>query len=786
MTFCLEGFLCVRIGVAGSQSKEPGSAKDSVGCQSAAMNWFGRGRRHDDQEVKELAATVESSPAEVEAGVDYLADSPIERAKQDRFGRRSWAVRVAATIAAQRDASSLVVGIYGPWGDGKTSVLNLIHDTLDETTGVVPVRFNPWRLGDETEMFRGFFATLADALDEQTTSTAERVGQTLRDYGGLLVAVPVVGGALKEGAGAAGAKLSETSLAKQRKKIEDLLAKHGQRVVILIDDIDRLDKSEIQAIFRLVKIAADFKHTAYVLAFDHRVVANALAERYVNEPMHGASFMDKIIQLPLHLPPAPPDVLRGLALDTVNAALAQAEIDLSKEDAAAFVSAFDRAVAPRLTTPRGAKRYGNALLFSLPMIGGEVHPVDLMLVEAMRICYPSLYEWVRSHPQAVLGANSGSSGSEDPALAAIRTAVAAATAGLSDDDVARARTLLTTLLPRTESAWVNMQMGRDWEESWLRDKRIASKLYFRRYFTYAVPPGDVPDADLDALFTELDSGEPDIDRLILIASTVLDADGADTVIPKLAARIPSLGSSAAVRLAVIVVSLSDRFPDGPGFLALSPLERAAVLVRDLLGRLDVEKRGEFAATLMRDAQHLPFAVELIRWLRPQADRPDRAVLTMDACEAAGRILADRLLEVWCAGDPFTRLARKAAASLHVCAIYGDGDALRECLRAHIDDDITFALVLMRSFLGHSWSLDTGAPLAPEMSREGYEGLRDYVDPDWLFSRLQQSFGDEIGEGEEHSQQGTDVDLRIADQYARFHRADVDNENAGAEEAADPL
>jgi hypothetical protein len=632
-------------------------------------------------------------------------------------------------------------------------------------------------------MFQGFFATLADALDEQTASTAERVGLTLRDYGGLLVAVPVVGDVLKEGASAAGAKLSETSLAKQRKKIEDLLAKHGQRVVILIDDIDRLDKSEIQAMFRLVKIAADFKHTAYVLAFDHRVVASALAERYAAEPTHGASFMDKIIQLPLHLPPAPPDVLRTLALETVDAALAQAEIDLTKEDTAAFVSAFDRAVAPRLMTPRAAKRYGNALLFSLPMIGGEVHPVDLMLVEAMRVCYPPLYEWVRSHPQEVLGPYSSSGGRDQPALTALRTAVDAATEGLSADDAARARTLLTTLLPRTESAWDNKQWGSDWDELWARDKRIASKLYFRRYFTYAVPPGDVPDADLDALLAELDSGEPDISRLVSMASAALDTGGADTVIPKLAARLPSLGSNAAAHLALVVTGLSDRFPDVSGFLRLSTLERAAVLLRDLLGQVVVDERGDLAATLMRDAQHLPFAVELLRWLRPQDDHQDRAVLTMEACEAAGRVLAGRLLEVWCAGDPFTRLARKAAASLHVCATYGDGDALRDCLRRRIDDDIAFAFALMRSFLGQSWSMDTGVPLVPHMRREGYEALRDYVDPDWLFSRLQQSLGDGIGEGEEHSQRSVDEDSRLADQYARLHRADVDNAHAEAEESS---
>ena len=298
------------------------------------MRWFRRDTRPVEESDAGPVELSDISDAEEEDHADYVTDAPIDDAQHDRFGRRTWAIRVADTIAAQRDPASIVVGIYGPWGDGKTSVLNLIHDSLEKAAGVVPVRFNPWRLGDETEMFQGFFATLADALDERVASATERVGQVLRDYGGLLVAVPVVGGMLKEGTGAAGAKLSETNLAKQRKKIENLLAEHGQRLVILIDDIDRLDKSEVQAMFRLVKVAADFQYTAYVLAFDHRVVASALAERYA-EPAHGAGFMDKIIQLPLHLPPAPPHELRKLALEVVEAALSQAGIVLTEAEGSA-------------------------------------------------------------------------------------------------------------------------------------------------------------------------------------------------------------------------------------------------------------------------------------------------------------------------------------------------------------------------------------------------------------------------------------------------------------------
>lgn len=760
----------------GAAGRDCGVCRSGASTKVDMMAWFGRSKRRPvatDAAPAVDGATPAAPVSRITAATgsaDFVTDAPIDDVREDRFRRGAWARRIAETIAAQRDPASLVVAVYGPWGDGKTSVLNLISESLADASAVVPVRFNPWRLGDEAEMFRGFFATLADALDERVASATERVGQTLRDYGGLLVAVPVVGGALKEGAGAAGAKLSETSLAKQRKKIEDLLAAHGKRVVILIDDIDRLDKSEIQAMFRLVKVAADFKHTAYVLAFDHRVVASALAERYGPEPEHGASFMDKIIQLPLHLPPAPPNELRALALETVDAALGQAGIDLADADARAFVSAFDRAVGPRLTTPRAAKRYGNVLLFALPMIGGEVHPVDLMLVEAMRVCFPRLYEWVRSHEQEVLGPYAGSSGNDHPSLVAIRAAVNKATEGMTEDDAARARTLLTTLLPRTESAWENKGWGGDWDEPWAREKRLASRLYFRRYFTYTVPPGDVADADVDALLEAIDSPAQDDARVAELAVAVFDAGGADTVLPKLAGRVPALGSDPAAHLARVITAVSGRFSEASGFLGLSTLERAAILVRDLLGQVRREERAELAAMLMSEAQHLPFAVEVIRWLRPQGDDDRRAVLTREECDAAGRVLADRLLDLWCSGDPFAALARKAASGLHVCAIYGDGDALRQCLHRRIEADLALALALMRAFLGQAWT-ETGVPFTPDLHREGYDALRDYVDPDWLVPQLRQRFGAEIGTRGERKQ-ALNADSRLADQYARFHMSDT--------------
>ncbi len=58
------------------------------------------------------------------------ADQPILSSNEDRFGRKQFAHRIADVIATRDSNSGLVVGIHGPWGKGKTSVLNMIAERL--------------------------------------------------------------------------------------------------------------------------------------------------------------------------------------------------------------------------------------------------------------------------------------------------------------------------------------------------------------------------------------------------------------------------------------------------------------------------------------------------------------------------------------------------------------------------------------------------------------------------------------------------------------------------------
>jgi predicted KAP-like P-loop ATPase len=287
-----------------------------------------------------------------------------------------------------------------------------------------------------------------------------------------------------------------------RCRLERILREEGKRIVVMIDDIDRLDRSETHAILKLVKLSASFSHTSYILALDDEMVAAALGERYGQGGVEsGRSFLEKIVQVPLHLPPADQIELRKLTLTGVDAALETSGITLSEEQVQEFGHHFIAGLEPRIATPRHAKLFGNALTFALPLLKGEANPVDLILIEGVRIFYPKLYAGIRDNPEVFLRMPEGH-GVEEHRQRQTQL-IEGALSGIGVQSIrAIRRGLIEPLFPRTS----NMGYGNDWDPIWAQQQRICSHEYFQRYFTYSVPPGDIGDGEV-ARFLDALSGE---------------------------------------------------------------------------------------------------------------------------------------------------------------------------------------------------------------------------------------------------------------------------------------
>jgi predicted KAP-like P-loop ATPase len=599
---------------------------------------WARFRRNRSSQPPDQAEAVDNSALPGSDVVPYAPDRPISAKSEDRFQRWGFAKRVADTIARREDPRGLVVGIFGAWGEGKTSVLNLITEALEEHKYVIAVRFNPWYFTSEAVLLQALFSTLAQGIGEKLPTAAERLGNALQKWGRILALASgsVGGGAITLSPGEPleklGSALAETSLESLRDRVQSLLREAKRRVVVLIDDIDRLDRTEIQALFKAVRLSGDFDYVTYVLALDEKIVSASIAERYPSgQERAGRDFLEKIIQVPLYLPPADRRALRTLAVEGVDEALKVAGLVLAPEGVHPFFLQFSRAFEPMLSTPRQARRYANALLFSLPLLKGEVHVPDQLLLEGLHVFYPTLYKIIRSHPDEFLGGLTGRI--DDTVRKAQRELLAKGMEGHDEGARSAVERLLGELFPR----FADMGYGSDWEKQWAKDKRLCSRHYFSRYFSYAIPAEDVSDVEFEQFLAGLNSQPGSVEALW---GGLLGETNATRVVERLRGHVGDLNPAAAAALCGAIARSGSRFPRESGsFLSSSTREQAAILIRGLIEALPSEERFGHAEKVLLEAEPLGFAVECLRWLQVSDKSRKDQILAAEDEQTLGQNLA---------------------------------------------------------------------------------------------------------------------------------------------------
>jgi len=714
----------------------------------------------------------------------YIADHPIASKAEDRFNRASFSTRIAETIATRVDPSSIVIGLFGPWGDGKTSVLEMMQETLRSYPNTIVVRFNPWHFQSEDLLLRGFFATVADSLGQSLPSMKEKAGELLKNYGSLLsLASLTVGGAVEitpgETAKGIGEAMSNVGLDELRKRIERMLDEANKRLVILIDDIDRLDREETHAIFKLVKLSASFRHTSYVLAFDDLVVSAALGERYgEGGSAAGRAFLEKIIQVPLHLPPADENSLRQLALEGVQSALNQADIELTQPQVDAFIRHFDDTLLPRLETPRRAKLFSNALMFALPILKGEVNPVDLMLIEGIRVMYPNLYTGIRENPELFLrGERDERRNARQGMESRVNLLIERTTPGLTTEERETVKSrLLEPLFPRIK----NVIYGGEWDETWASEQKVSSSQYFKRYFTYSVPVGDVPDAHV-AAFCEAAPTASDNEKRALLEGFAA-RQGLPRVISRLRQREESLTHAQASALITVFALNGDLLPRERGMMVLADTRaKAAMLIADLLRQIPSgEARQAEAERAIQIAMPIGFAMECIRWIRNSADTPpERRVLT-DAGEASLQaILATRIDEAD-AVSPLFIAHPKDAPILYWCWANGtSGVHVQQKLKALFDAAPEQLDAFLACYVGEAWGMESGLPRPADFRREQYDSVSHFLSAEYVATNLRLRYGVELDAPHYHAPDTMVQSRRIAHQFMSVHQHVLQEQNAVA-------
>ena len=267
------------------------------------------------------------------------------------------------------------------------------------------VRFSPWLFPGRAELASALMSDLARAVGEKLGSEVKEAFASV--LGRLAQAGPVVGTAtdIFTGTGiggffASGVDISD-KLAKRlttgptlesvRERLRRALRSLGaKKVLVVIDDLDRLTPSEAVEMVSLLKGLGDLPNVVYLLCYDEDRLADLIKTEL---ELDGREFLQKIVQYPVHLPPLDTtDITRLLDAD-----LGQMLPDLQPGYQSRLSDAWYLVLRFYLRTPRDVRRLMNAYSVASAGLGDHTDPIDLLVLEAVRMHEPDIYDWVRQN-----------------------------------------------------------------------------------------------------------------------------------------------------------------------------------------------------------------------------------------------------------------------------------------------------------------------------------------------------------------------------------------------------
>ncbi|MBE8987581.1 KAP family NTPase [Nostoc sp. LEGE 12450] len=407
---------------------------------------------------------------------DISVDSSLVDPEKDLLGHANFAKYLADSICKMTFPEGFVIAVYGSWNSGKSTLLNFVVHYLqqkedDEQPIIVP--FNPWLLSGHQNITRRFFEQLQNVLSQQS-SVPKGLKERLADFAAIISDIPLpyaqTGKAL-----AALLDEKDKEAAELKEEVEDTLVQQQRRIVVTIDDIDRLPAEDIKQLFRIFKAMRNFTNVVYLLVFDKQVVIKTIADP---KEISGEEYLEKIIQVSFELPIPDKISLRRLLfekLDNIFAETPKQEINQTRWGEIYF-QGIDRFI----NSIRDITHFINTLTVTYPAVKDEVNPVDFIAIESLRVFSPNIYSIIHQNPHILVG-------EVNPSIDELNSLLNTWIAQLPVEDKQPVKNLLMHLFPKLKSIFYNTCLHKKQELEWREQLRVCSLEIFPIYFRLSLP-----------------------------------------------------------------------------------------------------------------------------------------------------------------------------------------------------------------------------------------------------------------------------------------------------------
>jgi len=441
----------------------------------------------------------------------YFTDDPITKLKDDLFDRKTFVNGLARDINNWVGKSSLVVALYGPWGSGKSSVLNLLQMRLAHYKKCQTISFDPWYFNSTEQLIQTFLTIVKNKVMPYATKDKDRK-QKLEDaftkYGIVLSFEPEINVSIfkfKLGKAEANKRESENPET-VRNTLKQLLTSIPEKFIILIDNLDRLDPPELMLMFKLVRLCSDFPNFIFVLAFDHRQVQELITQQNID-----SDFIAKIIQLDIELPLIDQDEIDRFVITSIQLIINNLRLDIKQKTWDRYENIYYQVISSLLINDlRKAKRYLNSIMFTIPLVRENVDLADFLVLEAIRVFYPKIYSGLPLYRKELTTFEYGIDPLRNQRLAELHKFQEWIVKELSEEKGTHiCEVLIGFLFPPIGAYFQNTSNPSiiTRQDEYLANQRICIPEFFDMYFKFRLPKGEISTTILEEIEDTLNKNE---------------------------------------------------------------------------------------------------------------------------------------------------------------------------------------------------------------------------------------------------------------------------------------
>ncbi|MBL1148422.1 MAG: hypothetical protein HND56_07420 [Pseudomonadota bacterium] len=441
----------------------------------------------------------------------FHADKPIQSVQEDRLGFSPIADNLATSILKMNADGGFVIGIEGPWGCGKSSILNLLCAKIKDEQNISIIKFSPWIIGDKDSMVSSLAEELSEAI-KKTGQQNENLAKKMKKYGKAGIKKIAPWAALIPTYGENAKELSDLlsgSLTDLKDELTRALQAIKQTFVVIIDDLDRLEPEEALEITRLIRAVGDFPNVIYILCYDKEILSKSLETAlHIKD---GNAFLQKIVQASFSVPKPEEFDLRNWMNKECQLLYEEVTGKSLPDNLSSRLQEVCYTHGGKIETPREINLILNSLKLAYPPISEKVDFPDLCWLHLEKIKNDAFYRWIENYLNAFSVVVRGE-GHLNGAGQAKMTQELLKHLQITDD-IEKQSAMHTIInlsehIPGIDYVWGDdktlvMTKPTDEELSALeRGHRLGSPSHYRLYFSFAQPAGTLDESELSAIINK--------------------------------------------------------------------------------------------------------------------------------------------------------------------------------------------------------------------------------------------------------------------------------------------